>query len=104
MNKPEKLNETRELEEPKESDWQVYIIQTVSGKLYTGITTDLERRYRQHKGDIKGGARFFRSSPAKKIVFTEWSNNRSSATKRELEIKQLSRDNKLRLIAGELTV
>jgi len=79
--------------------WFVYIIETESGKLYTGITKDLEKRFEAHAG--KGiGARFFRTSPPKRILYTETFENRSEATKRELAIKKLSREKKLKLISN----
>jgi putative endonuclease len=47
------------------TDWFVYIIEADNGKLYTGITTDLSRRFKQHQ-QHNGGARFFHTSAAKK--------------------------------------
>jgi putative endonuclease len=73
------------------------MIQTVSGKLYTGITTDLDRRFQNHL-DGKKGARFFRTSQAETIVFRESHPDRSSASKRESAIKKLTRSEKLKLI------
>ncbi|MCK5698121.1 MAG: GIY-YIG nuclease family protein [Gammaproteobacteria bacterium] len=64
--------------------------------LYTGITTDLQRRFAQHKN--KKGARYFYGREPLKIVFTECANDRSSASKREYEIKHYSRIKKLALI------
>lgn len=81
----------------KKSSWEVYIIETMSGKLYTGITTDLDRRFADHQKGEKG-ARFFRFSSPKAIRFREKQPNRSKATKREIEIKKMSRKEKLRLI------
>ena len=81
-------------------DWWVYMVQTRSGKLYTGISTDVERRFRQHRGELKGGARFFYSDAAQAIVYREASENRSSASRREAAIKKLSRQQKLLLVAG----
>ena len=78
--------------------WYVYIIQTVSGKLYTGITTDTERRFNEHLSG-KGGAKFFRSDPAHKMVYVEKMKNRSLASKREAAIKCLSRIKKMELIS-----
>lgn len=46
-------------------NWTVYIIQATTGKLYTGITTDLERRLKMHQN--KKGARFFISQAQKKF-------------------------------------
>lgn len=79
-----------------ETQWMVYIIQTESGKLYTGITNDLERRLAAHKNNK--GARFFHFSNPDKIIFHEPHLNRSEATKREIAIKKMSRKEKLSLI------
>lgn len=80
------------------SVWTVYIIQTKSGKLYTGITTDLKRRFKEHQN--KSGAQFFHLSEAERIVYVELKANRSEATKREIEIKKMSRSQKDSLIRG----
>lgn len=81
----------------KNDKWEVYIIQALSGKFYTGITNDLERRFTDH---LKGrtGARFFHFSSPSRIVFRESQPNRSKATQREIEIKKMSRTQKLDLI------
>lgn len=81
----------------KKAPWEVYLIQAESGKLYTGITTDLDRRFQDHQKGKKG-ARFFRFSSPEKILLRESFPNRSSATKRELEIKKMTRKEKLDLI------
>lgn len=75
------------------------MVETQSGKLYTGITTDPERRFDEHQNNPKLGARFFRSDPAKAIVYREAHVDRSSALKREAAIKKLPRPAKLQLIA-----
>lgn len=77
--------------------WKVYIIRAEDGKLYTGITTDLERRFANHKNG-KSGAKFFRISPAESIVYSESQPNRSAASKREAQIKKMSLNQKLKLI------
>lgn len=66
----------------------VYIVQCTDGSLYTGITTDVERRFLEHQ-EGKGG-HYTRSHRVKKIVYTEKVKTRSSALKREYYIKQLS--------------
>lgn len=76
--------------------WKVYIIRTQSGKLYTGITKDLERRFNEHKK--KRGAQFFHLSSPERLVYSESHPNRSEATKREMQIKKMSRSQKLDLI------
>jgi len=74
----------------------VYILKCKDKSLYTGITNNLAKRFEAHK---KGtGARYTRSHPPKKIVYSEKYSNRSRALKREAEIKRLSRQEKLKLI------
>tara|TARA_Y100000588_G_C13897900_1_gene771543 strand:- start:450 stop:713 length:264 start_codon:yes stop_codon:yes gene_type:complete len=80
-----------------EEAWTVYMVQTLSGKLYTGITTDMDRRFREHSTGKRGG-KFFRISTPRKIVYQEHARDRSSASIRESEIKKMSRQEKLDLI------
>ncbi len=84
--------------EADSNPWWVYIVQTQGGRLYTGITTDPERRFNEHCKGGKLGARFFRSDPARSIVYREPQQNRSTASKREAAIKKLARSQKLALI------
>ena len=77
--------------------WFVYIVEAENGHFYTGITTDLERRFAEHQSK-QGGARFFHTSAAKRMVYHETQENRSSASKREAAIKKLSRKDKIALI------
>ncbi|MEH6824710.1 MAG: GIY-YIG nuclease family protein [Motiliproteus sp.] len=79
------------------SCWYLYIIETVRGKLYTGISTDIARRFEQHKTG-RGGAKFFRSDPPLRIRWSAIFSDRSSASKAEYRIKQLTRQQKLDLI------
>ncbi len=79
------------------NQWEVYIIQAKSGKLYTGITNNIERRFAAHHQRQKG-ARFFYFSEPDKIVFRENCANRSEASKREIAIKKMKRPEKLALI------
>lgn len=82
-----------------EKKWIVYLIQTISGMIYTGITNDLDRRLKAHQNQKKG-ARFFRISGPKYVLRTEEFPNRSEATKRENAIKKMNRTEKLKLIAS----
>ncbi len=75
----------------------MYVIQTESGKFYTGITLDLERRLGEHRVGSRG-AKFFRTSPPKRVVYEERHAERSGALRREREIKGMSRAEKLELI------
>jgi putative endonuclease len=74
----------------------VYIIECSDKSLYTGITNDLERRLGQHKNG-KGG-HYTSSKGVVKIVYTEECPDKSSALKRELQIKGWTRPKKLNLI------
>lgn len=80
-------------------EWTVYIIQTTCQKLYTGITTDVARRFEEHQQGAKG-ARYFGVATPEKVVFTETHPDRASASKREYAIKQMSRSDKLKLITS----
>lgn len=81
-------------------NWKVYIILCTDDSLYTGITTDLERRLRQHGGSGRG-ARYFRGRRPVRIVYREDGHTRSSASRREAVIKKMNRDQKRRLIATQ---
>jgi putative endonuclease len=79
--------------------WAVYILRCADDSLYTGITTDLERRVSEHNGNSPGaGARFTRSRQPVTLVYSETASNRSEASKREMAIKALSREQKLALL------
>lgn len=80
-------------------NWQVYIVLCSDNTLYTGITTDLQRRFSQH---VSGrGAKYFRGRKPVKVVYQENGHTRSTASKRELEIKTLARIDKRLLISSE---
>ena len=77
--------------------WWVYIVRAANGSLYAGITTDRERRLAEHRSGRRG-ARFFRTSRAQRMVYSESFADRSSASRREAAIKRLNRSAKLALI------
>jgi putative endonuclease len=79
-------------------NWQVYIILCSDDSLYTGITTDVERRFAQHAAGT--GARYFRGHSPRRLVYLEGGHDRSSASRREAEIKRLRPVEKRLLIAS----
>ena len=79
-------------------NWQVYIILCSDNSLYTGITTDLTRRLRQHAEGR--GAKYFRGRRPEKVVYLETGHTRSSAGRREAEIKALTHAEKYLLAFG----
>lgn len=80
-------------------NWQVYIILCSDDSLYTGITTDVERRFAQHRGGT--GAKYFRGRSPLRLVYLEDGHDRSSASRREVQIKGLRTEDKRRLIASQ---
>mgnify|MGYP006306966943 FL=1 len=78
-----------------EEMWFLYIIRTENGRLYTGITNHLLRRFKSHQSGR--GARFFRISPPREVIYIEVLANKSEALKREIAVKKLSRQEKERL-------
>lgn len=76
----------------------VYILECLSGALYTGITTDLKRRFKEHRSG-KGG-HYTSADPPVKYRYYEARADRSEALKREAQIKGLTRTKKLALIKG----
>jgi len=77
--------------------WWVYMIRCSDGRLYTGISNHLIKRWQAHSSG-KGGAKFFRGRSPEQMVYLEYPHNRSTASKREYAIKQLSRAEKLGLV------
>ena len=82
------------------SQWSVYILRCADNSLYTGVTTDLNRRLDQHNGVIKNGAKYTRNRQPVQLVYQETSESRSEAYKREYAIKCLSKTEKERLITS----
>ena len=79
--------------------YYLYILECQDGSLYTGISTNPERRLKEHICG-KHGAKYTKAHKPVKIVYTEIFKNRSEASKREYEVKQLSHNQKLQLIYG----
>ena len=79
-------------------NWHVYIIRCSDDTLYTGITTDVQRRFDQHASGR--GAKYFRGRQPGEVVYRESGHTRSSAGRRETEIKTLARAGKQVLISS----
>jgi putative endonuclease len=76
--------------------WYLYIIRCADNSLYTGITTDVSRRVNEH--NLKKGGNYTRTRTPVKLIYQESHPNRSSALKRENQIKKWSRAKKLAFI------
>lgn len=77
-------------------NWFVYVLKCGDGSLYTGITNNLTKRILAHEQG--SGAKYTKGRAPFSIIYKERYKNRSDATKRELEIKKLSRQEKLELV------
>ena len=75
------------------------MLRCADGSLYTGIAVNLKRRVAQHNGELVGGARYTRGRRPVAVVYEQACESRSEATKREAEIKKLTRQQKLILLA-----
>ncbi len=82
-------------------NWFLYIIECCNKTLYTGITTDVDRRFEEHSSGK--GAKFLRGKAPLTKLFSVKAGDRSSASKWEIKIKKLSREQKKRLIAEQPT-
>lgn len=76
--------------------WQLYILRCGDGTLYTGITDDLPRRLQAHRSGR--GAKYTRGRGPLELVYREDCPDKSSALRREIAVKKLSRQEKLSLI------
>jgi len=82
----------------------VYILTCSDGSFYTGITSNIEKRLKQHNGILKGGSTYTRSRRPVKLKYFEKLNNKSQALKREAEIKKLKKTEKEKLAASILKI
>ena len=83
----------------KEVVWSLYIIKTKLGTLYTGITTDVKRRFEEHNSQGPKCAKYLKGKAPLKLIYNIEVGSKSEATKLELEIKSMSKKEKNLLIA-----
>lgn len=81
--------------------WFVYMVRCNDESLYTGVTTDVERRVQEHNGVGKKsvGAKYTKARRPVVLVYKKRKKNRSYAQKEEAELKNLTREEKLELLA-----
>ena len=79
------------------SDWFVYILRCADNSLYTGITTNLERRLDEHNA-TKSATRYTRARQPVTLVYQEFASSRSEASRREAQLKKLKKEEKEELI------
>ena len=79
-----------------EQTWKLYILRCRDGSLYTGITTDVKKRFAAHNAGK--GAKYTRGRGPLELVYSEDCGDHSAALKREAEIKRMPREEKITLI------
>ncbi|WP_133010229.1 GIY-YIG nuclease family protein [Marinomonas flavescens] len=84
------------------SEWSIYIIKTRLDTLYTGITTDVERRFKEHSSANKRGARYLKGKGPLELMWHQTVGSRSDASVLEYRVKQLDKCQKLQLIDGNM--
>lgn len=84
-----------------EGTWWLYLVRTASGSLYTGISTNPERRLREHEGGARG-ARALRGRGPLEMAYSVRVSDRSLASRLEAAVKRLDRRGKEALVAGRL--
>lgn len=80
------------------SMWYLYLIRCANGHLYTGITTDVARRFNEHQSSSPKAAKYLRGKGPLTLMYQEQVGTRSDALKREIAVKKLSRSQKLAMI------
>ena len=81
--------------------WYVYIIRCGDASLYTGITTDVDRRFEEHASQGKLGAKYLRGKGPLALVFTAEAGTRAQASRLEARLKRLTKADKERLVRSE---
>lgn len=79
------------------ANWWVYMVRCADGTLYTGISTDVLRRLRQHNGEIVGGAKYTAARRPVTLVYQQACADRSAAGQAEYRLRRMSRSKKLAL-------
>jgi putative endonuclease len=80
--------------------WVVYMVRCADGSLYTGISVEVTRRIEEHNSSDQLGARYTRTRRPVELVYSETVSSRSTASRREREIKRLPRQKKEALLAA----
>jgi putative endonuclease len=95
----DKVERTRKMK-----DWFLYVIRCKHGRLYTGITTDVERRFAEHTSNGKKGAKCLRGKAPLTLVMKKKIGSRSMALKIEARVKKLPKIKKEMFVDGKIKV
>ena len=84
--------------------WFLYIIRCADNTLYTGITIDVEARFATHQSQTSRSAKYLRGREPLTLVFQVPIGSKSKASRAEYYVKRLSKQNKEKLIQGQLNI
>jgi putative endonuclease len=84
--------------------WFLYLIRCADNSLYTGITTDLDRRFAEHQSQGKKCAKYLRGKAPLELVFTTEVGTKSDAARLELRLKKCSKATKEKLVTGAIAL
>lgn len=87
-----------------EEKFYTYMVRCADGSLYTGWTTDLDKRIRAHNGEIKGGAKYTRSRRPVTLVWSTAFSRKQDAQSMEQQVKRMERSQKDALIAANCDI
>ena len=86
------------------NNWFLYLIRCKHGRLYTGITTDVERRFEEHNSSDKKGSKYLRGKAPLELVMKKKIGSRGMALKIEAEVKKLSKIKKEMFVDGKIKI
>ncbi len=86
------------------NNWFLYLIRCRNGRLYTGITTDVKRRFEEHESGDKKGAKYLRGKVPLKLVMKKLVGDKSMALKIEAKVKKLPKTKKELLVSGKIKI
>ncbi len=84
--------------------WFLYLIRCKDNSLYTGITTDIKRRFNEHQSNDRKGSKYLRGKAPLKLVLKKKIGNKSLASKVEAKVKKLPKAKKELLVKGKIKI
>jgi len=84
--------------------WFLYLIRCKDNSLYTGITTDVSRRFKEHQGNDRKGSKFLRGKAPLKLVLKKKIGDKSLTSKVEASVKKMPKAKKELLVTGNLKI
>ncbi len=88
----------------KMKTWFLYLIRCKNNSLYTGITTDVMRRFKEHQGNDRKGSKYLRGKAPLKLVLKKKIGNKSLTSKVEAKVKKLPKDKKEMFVKGKIRI